>query len=202
MNRKRSMASRIVTSEPNRFQTLPSSSPMTPPPMTPRRCGGRSNSSAPSESTMYSPSNGAIGSSTGSEPAARMTCSACSRCGSPSCGVTSTCRPASSLPRPFTAVTPLARNNALMPVVSWRTMRFLRSCIAFRSSVTSGIMMPWPANSSRVRWYSSDDSRSTLDGMQPAFRQVPPSAGLPLPSRQSSTQATDMPSCAARIAPT
>jgi hypothetical protein len=42
----------MVTSDPRRFHTLPSSSPITPAPITPRRFGTVSKSSAPTLSTM------------------------------------------------------------------------------------------------------------------------------------------------------
>ena len=45
------MASSTTTSAPSRRQTLPSSRPITPAPITPRRFGTASNSSAPQEST-------------------------------------------------------------------------------------------------------------------------------------------------------
>ena len=50
------MASITVVFAPSRCQTLPSSRPMTPPPITPRRAGTAENSSAPQESTIFSPS--------------------------------------------------------------------------------------------------------------------------------------------------
>src|SRR5690606_15221362 len=56
--RKRSWASSSTTSLPSRRHTLPSSRPITPAPMTPRRAGTESNSSAPVESTTRSPGTG------------------------------------------------------------------------------------------------------------------------------------------------
>jgi hypothetical protein len=60
--------------------------------------------------------------------------------------------------------------------------------------------MPWTANSSLARWYSSEDSSSAFDGMQPAFKQVPPKAKLPSVLIHSSMQATFNLFCPARIA--
>ncbi len=60
--------------------------------------------------------------------------------------------------------------------------------------------MPCAANSCRARCRSSVDSSSAFDGMQPAFRQVPPNACVPSAFRHSSTQATFSLFCAARIA--
>ena len=85
-----------VTLAPRRPHTLPSSRPMTPPPITPRRSGTASNSNAPQESTMVLPSKGTMGSSIGTEPAANTTCSHSSTRGSPSGGVNST-RPGASI---------------------------------------------------------------------------------------------------------
>ena len=47
---------------------------MTPAPITPRRFGTASNSSAPHESTICLPSNGRLFSSIGAEPAASTMC--------------------------------------------------------------------------------------------------------------------------------
>ena len=71
--RNSGMASYTTTSEPRRRHTEPSSRPMTPAPITPRRFGASLNSSAPVESTMCSPSVLATGISIGTEPAARIT---------------------------------------------------------------------------------------------------------------------------------
>ena len=46
---------------------------MTPAPITPRRFGTASKSSAPQESTMHLPSTGTVLSAVGSEPEARIT---------------------------------------------------------------------------------------------------------------------------------
>ena len=54
-----------MTSAPSRFHTLPSSSPITPAPITPRRLGTSAKSSAPALSTISWPSNFANGSSIG-----------------------------------------------------------------------------------------------------------------------------------------
>src|SRR5688500_10197346 len=69
-----SSASRTITSEPSRRHTLPSSRPMTPAPTTASFLGTVSKSSAPQLSTMFLPSNGMLGSSVGTEPAASTTC--------------------------------------------------------------------------------------------------------------------------------
>mmetsp|Transcript_7983 Transcript_7983/g.35305 ORF Transcript_7983/g.35305 Transcript_7983/m.35305 type:complete len:213 (-) Transcript_7983:649-1287(-) len=61
-----------VTCDPRRLHTLPSSSPMTPPPMTTMRLGTSFRSSAPVEVTIVSSSTSTPGSAAGSEPVARM----------------------------------------------------------------------------------------------------------------------------------
>eukprot|EP01139_Manchomonas_bermudensis_P019173 Amastigsp_a676481_41.p2 type:complete len:221 gc:universal Amastigsp_a676481_41:1115-453(-) len=65
-----SLNSMTVTAEPSRDQTEPSSSPMTPPPMTAMRLGGASNASAPVDETTFFSSKGRNGSAMGSEPVA------------------------------------------------------------------------------------------------------------------------------------
>ena len=79
------MASRMVTSAPRRFHTLPSSRPITPAPITARRFGTSVKSRPPTLSTMVSPSNLANGSSIESEPAAMMTLVPFSSTSEPSC---------------------------------------------------------------------------------------------------------------------
>jgi len=72
---RRSANSMTVTLEPRRAQTDPSSSPITPPPMTARCAGTLSRSSAPVDDThvrSVKSLKGKNGSSTGSEPAAMM----------------------------------------------------------------------------------------------------------------------------------
>src|SRR3712207_5165917 len=64
------------------------------------------------------------------------------------------------------------------------------------STCTSPTVKPWASALWRICSYSSEESRSALEGMHPTRRQVPPSA----PS--FTTHATLIPSCAARIAAT
>ena len=74
----------MTTSAPSRRQTLPSSRPMTPAPMTPSRLGTASNSSAPQESMICWRSKGRDLSSMGAEPLASTTWRGAS-CAAPSC---------------------------------------------------------------------------------------------------------------------
>ena len=98
IQRNCSIASSTTTSAPSRRQTLPSSRPITPAPITPRRFGTASNSSAPQESTTCRPSNGTLRSGNGCDPEASTTCFAVSSRLLPSSAVNSTRLPASSLP--------------------------------------------------------------------------------------------------------
>ena len=68
--------------------------------------------------------------------------------------------------------------------------------MAARSSFTPLVLTPWAASSWPAISNSSESWSSAFDGMQPTFRQVPPSVP------RLSTQATDRPSWAARIAAT
>ena len=71
--RKSSSASSKTTSDPRRPQTEPSSRPITPAPIIPKRFGTESISSAPVESKIKSLSTSATGISMGLDPAAKIT---------------------------------------------------------------------------------------------------------------------------------
>ncbi|MNC89795.1 hypothetical protein D3C83_57840 [compost metagenome] len=75
--RKAGSASRMVTSAPRRRQTLPSSRPITPAPITPRRLGVAPKASAPSLSHTSSLSTASPGRWRALEPVATITCFAC-----------------------------------------------------------------------------------------------------------------------------
>ncbi len=173
---------------------------MTPAPMTPRRFGTCASSSAPQLSMISRPLNGALLSGIGTEPAASTTCLAPSTVFLPSGVVSSTCRFASSRPWPASPVTFAALNSCRMPCVEALTMPALRFCIVATSTSTLPSLMPCVANSSCARCTSSLDSSSAFDGMQPAFRHVPPKAWLSSRFFQSSMHATERPFWPARIA--
>ena len=204
MGRKSGSASSITTSEPRRPQTLPSSSPITPAPITPKRAGTLSNSSAPVESTIKSSVNGVGAMSTGTDPGASTTCAASSTCGSPSWGTNSTCLgpgcAANSLPWPASAVTPLPSKSPPMPAVSLATTPSLCAIIAGMSRVNGPVPMPSVSSPSCASTYLCEASSSALDGMQPQFRHVPPSVGVPSLVTDLSMHAVRMPNWAARIA--
>ena len=92
--------------------------------------------------------------------------------------------------------TPFFLNRNSTPLVLAATTSFLRACMRARSSLISPTMMPWSAKPCDSSWKLSVLCSSALDGMQPMLRQVPPSVA------RFSTQATFMPSWAARRAQT
>ena len=144
----------MTTSAPRRRHTEPSSRPMTPAPITPRRFGASANSSAPVESTMYSPSVFATGISIGTEPAARITYLAVMADSSPSSEVNFTCfsadLPSTSVPQPCSQSTPLPFNRPDTPAVRPLTTASLRSSILAMSIFTSPVVMPCSASSCLV----------------------------------------------------
>ena len=142
MAKKSSIASSRTTSEPKRFQTEPNSKPITPAPITPKRLGTSPISRAPVESRIKSPSTLATGMAIGSEPEAKITLSASITDTTPSLSVSSTFLPASNLPVPYKAVTPLALNSPAMPLVSWSMMLFLRLSMAGISMATPLVVIP------------------------------------------------------------
>jgi len=102
-SKKPGAASRIVTSEPKRFQTEPISRPITPAPMTPSFLGTAEIDSAPSLSRISLLSQGRSGRLRGLEPVAMMICVA-STTSRRSPSSTSTCQRSPArpmiLPRP------------------------------------------------------------------------------------------------------
>ena len=117
-----SSASNMTTSDPRRRQTLPSSKPMTPAPITPRRTGTSVSMSAPVESIICSSSIGAGAILTGTEPAAIMTLLASNTWTLPLLSVTSTFAPTRTFPTPEMGVTPLCLKSPVMPPVSCETI--------------------------------------------------------------------------------
>ena len=198
--RKSGSASSTTTSAPSRAHTLPSSSPITPAPITPSRDGTSEKAKAPVESTMRSPSTGAGGMSMGTEPGASTTCRACNVRPSPAWGEKATRFSVSSCPCPASASTPLPANSVPMPPVSCATTASLRAIMRGTSTATLPTSMPSSPNLPFASAYLCEASRRALEGMQPQFRQVPPRVGLPSAPRALSMQAVFMPSCAPRMA--
>jgi len=81
-----------------------------------------------------------------------------------------------------------------MPLVRSSTTLSLRAIMVGRSRSTDFSLMPCAAKLCFASSNFSEDWSSAFEGMQPIFRQVPPSRS------RFSTQATVMPSWAARIA--
>ena len=151
--KKLSSASSNTTLLPRRAQTLPSSRPITPAPITPSLPGTDWNSRAPVESTIISWSTGAGGMATGTEPAAIIIFSASKIDTVPSAAVTSTFLPANTFPAPSIVVTPLAWNKPPMPPIICATTPSLRLIMAGTSIVTSPVPIPWTPSASLASWY-------------------------------------------------
>ena len=105
-----------------------------------------------------------------------------------------------NLPWPFSQAILFLRNSVSMPFVIFVTIASLRASIFATSIFAPVTVTPWSPRPVSACSYCSEDSSSALDGMQPTFRQVPPSLLSPCGSRHSSTQAVARPSWAARIA--
>src|SRR5690606_25832803 len=87
-----------------------------------------------------------------------------------------------------------------MPLVILPTMPSLRASILAISTFAPDTLMPCSPSWLFTFSNSSDEASKAFDGMQPTFKQVPPSAPSPAGFFQRSTHATLKPSCAARIA--
>ncbi len=186
--------STTVTSAPSRRHTDPSSSPMTPPPMTTIDLGTLGRASAPVESTILCLllSTSTPGSGVTDDPVAMTTFFAVT-VRSP----TFTLCASSNVAWPFSHSTLFFLNRKAMPSVRPLTAVSFDSCMVARSTSTPLVFTPHlarvpPSASSK----SSDAWRSALDGMQPTLRQVPPRVS------RLSAQAVLRPSWAARIAAT
>ena len=184
--RIRGSASMIVTSLPMSASIDANSAPITPPPMMATRAGSSSSSSTWSDDSTRVPSKSRRGSERGYEPvaitrlapstsvpsASRTLCAAASTT-SPRWSNTVTLRPLSSVSRPLVSRSMTSR---------------LRACDRRRSSDGTPASTP----KSGARWIVRSTSavcRSSLAGMQPRCRHVPP-------TRPSSTRATSRPAAA------
>mmetsp|Transcript_13818 Transcript_13818/g.37812 ORF Transcript_13818/g.37812 Transcript_13818/m.37812 type:complete len:286 (-) Transcript_13818:322-1179(-) len=186
-----------VTWDPSRLHTLPSSRPMTPPPMTTMRLGTSFRSRAPVDVTMVSSSTSTPGKAAGSEPVARMTFLVLIVSVVPSSLATTTSPGlAVSEPQPFAYVTLFFLKSPSMPLVSPSTDFDFCSIILPTSMDTSPTEMPCLAIVWFASWNRCDAWRSALDGMHPTLRQVPPRVPRP------STQVTLRPSWAPLMAAT
>mmetsp|Transcript_15207 Transcript_15207/g.37809 ORF Transcript_15207/g.37809 Transcript_15207/m.37809 type:complete len:344 (-) Transcript_15207:426-1457(-) len=192
--------STTCTLAPRRDHTLPSSSPITPPPTTVSDCGTAPNSSAPVEETMSFSSMSSLGnpgSPATSLPTATTMLSASMSSLEPSALVTSIRFGPLKKPAPAMFSTLFALKRPAIPRVS-PVMDF---CFCFISAGTSTSRVPFSLMPCFLKecvasWYMWEACNRAFDGMHPTFRQVPPSAP------RFSTQAVESPSCAALIAHT
>ena len=168
--------SSMVTSEPSRFQTEPSSRPIAPAPITSSSFGGSVKQSASVLLTIALPSNFANGSSIGELPMAMTMFFVSSSCVWPFDNLTETFPGAVIVPSPSNVVTLFVFINARTPLVNVFTTLSLRCCIFGRSTCTPSITMPCFTASifANMKW--SLEVSSALLGMQPMFRHVPPSS--------------------------
>ncbi len=131
----------------------------------------------------------------GREPVAMIVFSVSSFSIPPSFFVTSIVLGLVSLPLPSMSVTPQLLNRPRMPLTCTSTTLFLRSMIFWRFGVSvplnsmpkSAMFFAW--------WNASTEASRAFVGMQPRFRQVPPTS-------VSSMTVTCAPSCAALSAAT
>ena len=183
--------STMVTSEPRRAQTEPSSRPMAPPPTTTSFFGMDASVRASVLEITVSPSNFMNGSSTGAEPVA-MTMFLAVMDWPPTVSVLAETKLAS----PVMTVTLRALARAATPPVSLATMPSFFLSMAVTSIETPSILMPCSAACFCTKTQCSEEARRALLGMQPTLRQVPPRVA------RLSMRATLRPSWAARKAHT
>ena len=142
INKKLSIASITVTFEPNLAQTLPSSRPITPAPITPSVFGTSLKFKAPVLFTIFFSSNSAALISIGDEPDAIIIFFDSNISIELSSFVISTLVPAKTFPLPDKGVTLLAANKPLIPPVNCLTISFFLCIMEARSNSTLPILMP------------------------------------------------------------
>ena len=139
--------SRIVTSDPSRAQTDPSSRPIAPAPTT-RNLGGASTKvSASVLLTIVLPSNFANGSSIAALPVAMTIFFVSISCCSPLDDLTETLPGAVIVPNPSNVVTLFVFMSARTPLFIVLTTLSLRCCIFARSTLAFSMIIPcFPAS--------------------------------------------------------
>ena len=183
--------STTVTCAPSRPQTEPSSSPITPPPITTILPGTLSSSSAPVLSTTTFWSTVTPGSGVTDDPVAMTTFFAVT-VRSPTLTLCALSKEA----RPLIQSTLFFLNRNSIPPVNCLTESRRCPCIASRSSSGVTLTPSFAISPEAAAWKYSEAWSMAFDGMQPTLRQVPPSVS------RLSAQAVFSPSCAARIAAT
>src|SRR5690554_345059 len=146
---------------------------------------------------MTGPPKGMKGKATGSEPVASKRCSQAIRCVLPPARATSTVLPSTICACAWTSCTPFFLSKAATPPVSFLTMSSFHPTVVARLMAGDCALMPSgePAAYCASLWNSSAAWIRALDGMQPMFRQVPPTSA-------ASTSTVGTPNCPARIAAT
>ena len=134
--------SSIVTSEPSRFQTEPSSSPTAPAPITTSFFGASVKVSASVLLTIVLPSNFANGSSTGALPVAMTIFLVSISCVSPLEDLIETFPGAMIVPVPSNVVTLFVFISVRTPLLNVFTTLSLRCCIFARSTCAPSMTMP------------------------------------------------------------
>ena len=160
-----------MVSEPTSVKTDANSEPITPPPMTATRSGRMPLRVLWSEVTIRSPSGSKPGMLRGTEPVEMITARPRRVCPS-----TSTAPSAVSRPCPATTVTLRRLSRVDRPPTSLSTTPVVRCSTrdqSGRKPPSPCGMMPKSAAWLAVR-YTSAVCSSALAGMQPRFRQVPP----------------------------
>ncbi len=185
-------ASTIVTFDPSFAYTVPSSIPMTPPPMTTRRPGTSGRSSA-SRAVQTSFPKANPGMAMGRAPVERMKAPASTRVFSPPAS-TSTAFGPTKVAVPLITSTPLPFSSEPTPPTSFFTTPSLKARSLATSTLGSETRMPRSA-APRISSTRLPTAMKALEGMHPQFRQTPPSESL-------STSAVLLPSWASRMAAT
>ena len=195
--RMRGSASRTVTSTPRSPIMEANSQPMAPPPITAAEPGSASTDSSSSEVITTVPSTSKPSMVRGSDPVARITDPASRVAVSPALApsllpsppVTVTVRPGPSDPVPEYTVTLRRPSSPDRPPASRSMICCLRAMVAvqFREG---GPAVSTPNSPARATVLKTEAvSSSSLAGMQPTCRQVPP-------TRSFSTRPTSSPAAA------
>ena len=132
----------MVTSEPRRFQTEPSSRPIAPAPMTRNFAGASVKRSASVLLTIVLPSNFANGNSIAALPVAITMFLVSISCVSPFDDLIEILPGAVMVPNPSNVVTLFVFMSARTPPVNVFTTLSFRCCIFPRSACTPSITMP------------------------------------------------------------
>ena len=140
-------------------------------------------------------SYGNIGGTIGTDPLANIILSAFIISISPSSFVTSIVFLSISLPNPFTKFIPLLSNKNSIPLINWSTILSFLDITALKSALTFPSIFIPKFFASFIFINIEEDASNALVGIQPTFKQVPPTFFF-------SITVTSPPSIAAFIAAT